>query len=61
MYIPIIFWIIGILFTYGFSYKTFDESDITARTKVSFALSAHLWFAWPFILGDDIRRVLDKD
>ena len=60
MYIAILFWVSGILFTYGFNDKMFRDHDSTFRIKILFAFSAQLWFAWPLLLGDSLRRVLDK-
>jgi hypothetical protein len=61
MYTAILFWISGILFTYGFFQKMFEDSNSTTQTKLWFALSVHLLFAWPYLLGDGIRRSLDKE
>lgn len=61
MYLPILFWVSGILFTYGFNCKMFEDHDVKKRDRLGFALSLHLWFLWPVLLGDAIRRTLDKE
>jgi len=61
MYTAILFWISGILFTYGFNNKMFVVSDSSTKAKLWFALSIHLWLLWPVLLGDGLRKVLDKD
>ena len=61
MYVAILFWFSGILFTYGFNDKMFQDQYVSKKTKIEFALSLHLLFLWPLLLGDNIRRVLDKD
>jgi hypothetical protein len=61
MYEAILFWISGILFTYGFNDKMFQDHEVSKKDKIAFALSFHLWFLWPLLLGDNIRRALDKD
>jgi len=60
VYTAILIWIIGILFTYGFNAKMFQYHDTRKKDKIAFALSFHLWFLWPLLLGDNIRRVLEK-
>lgn len=60
MYSAILIWIIGILVTYGFNVKMFEDFDTPKKDRIWFALSLHLWFCWPVLLGDGIRRVLDK-
>lgn len=60
MYFAILFWTSGILFTYGFSDKMFQDHEVSKKDKIAFALSFHLWFLWPLLLGDNIRRVLEK-
>jgi len=60
MYTAILIWIIGILFTYGFNDKMFQDHEISKKDKISFALSFRLWFLWPLLLGDNLRRVLEK-
>lgn len=60
MYTTILIWLIGILFTYGFNDKMFQDHEVSKKDKISFALSFHLWFLWPFLLGDNLRRVLEK-
>jgi len=61
MYLAGVFWLSGILFTYGFNMKMFEEHECTFKTKALFAFSVHLWLAWPLLLGDGLRRVLDKE
>lgn len=61
MYSAILIWIIGILFTYGFNVKMFEDFDTPKKDKIWFALSFHLWLGWPVLLGDGIRRVLEKN
>ena len=61
MYSAISIWIIGILFTYGFNVKMLEDGNVPKRTKVLFALSIQLWLGWPVLLGDGIRRILDKN
>ncbi len=62
MYLAItLFWVSGILFTYGFNQKTFEDLDIKKYDRLLFALSFRLWFLWPFVLGNTIRRRLDKN
>lgn len=60
MYTAILFWISGILFTYGFNDKMFQDHVVSKRDRISFALSFHLLLLWPLLLGDNIRRILDK-
>ena len=61
MYSIIAIWVIGVLFTYGINMKTLEDLNAPLRTKIRFALSIHLWLGWPILLGDGIRRLLDKD
>lgn len=61
MYIAALFWVSGILFTYGFNDKMFKDHNVDKKSKIAFALSLQLWFLWPLLLGDNIRRVLDKN
>lgn len=61
MYESLLFWISGILFTYGFNDKFFHDHERSRKNRITFALSFHLWFLWPLLLGDNIRRVLDKN
>jgi hypothetical protein len=60
-YTAILFWFCGMLFTYGFNYKMFQDHNICKKDKIVFALSFHLWFLWPLLLGDKLRRVIDKE
>lgn len=61
MYSAILIWIIGILFTYGFNVKMFEDCNTSKKDKMFFALSIHLWLGWPILLGDSTRRALDKN
>jgi hypothetical protein len=60
MYTAILFWISGILFTYGFNDKMFQDHEVSKKDRIAFALSFHLLFLWPLLLGDNIRRILEK-
>jgi hypothetical protein len=44
MYTAILFWVAGILFTYGFNDKMFQDHEVSKKDKIAFALSFHLWF-----------------
>lgn len=61
MYTAILFWISGMLFTYGFNDKMFQDHEVSKKDKIAFALSFRLWFAWPLLLGDNLRRTIDKE
>jgi len=61
MYTALLFWISGILFTYGFNIKMLEDSNSSTKTKLLFALSIHLWVLWPVLLGDSINRALEKE
>lgn len=61
MYAAILFWFSGMLFTYGFNDKMFQDHGVSKKDKVAFALSFRLWFAWPLLLGDNLRRAIDKE
>ncbi len=63
MYTAILFWFSGILLTYGFNYKSLcpDDSSFRHKFDVICSLSFYYLIAWPFFLGDSLRKVLDKD
>lgn len=63
MYIAIIFWVSGILLTFGFNYKALcpDDSSFSRKLDVISSLFIYYLIAWPFFLGDSIRKVLDEN
>ncbi len=60
----LVFWLSGILFTLGFNHKIVWRENYTLREKLN-ALAdyviPYLLLAWPFILGADIRAILDRE
>jgi len=38
----------------------FKDHEVSKKDRIAFALSFHLLILWPLLLGDNIRRILEK-